>query len=800
MKVALYPSKRAVDDTVATIAVGFAYRSVGAKIEVTFLEVDPPNAQNKQADRKLSTQAGRVGIATDWPGSRAFIPVAPPPPAPQPAPGKAYVAFRFATPGKPRGGKLPMPIYVLEIPADKLHLDEGKGWWFAVSVKLVATGEEVRSQSIHVAYVRRQIGADRATYDWHDGHDVELYHDGSIDPHGSAGAFKDILDAIDQAQHFVFVVDWSFQPLARLSRGGAVDYKDSIGAKLINKAASNDKFVVAIHTWAHTDIGAPDAENDDGKAVLERIARGLGKKNLPAGLYWRATSREGIGFSHHQKFVAVDCPGDNGKRDILVFWGGLDLTKGRFDWPKHFVSELDGDTAVFTPSWGTPDGKWTTDDWYNAEMTDEKAPARGSRLPRQPWHDIHAKVKGAAAWDFVREFVGRWCRVPSIGGNDGDTGSGAIGALWRWYSDARTTDKLVQQSVPRKGGFSLQVYRSQTQAHWAPPGWLDRPNLPQGRPDPSPEFKWSLAGSTELSIQEAYRQAIAQAERFIYIENQYFIGSGNRWGRDGVRNDIPERIVNRILERVKDGKDFHAYIVMPMLPEGKPADGGILEVRRYSWLTMEYMATTLASKLPEDKAWYEYVSFYFLANWRDTPSAKWVTDGDRAKRLRAHQRYMVYVHSKMMIVDDRYVILGSANLNERSQAGDRDSEIACGIWPSLGHEPKGAQKIKDFRKSLWAEHLGKAADSEDTPESPACSASVRKIAKDNYVAFRHMNAPTGLICRLPFLIRDQKFGIDTGVGDAGPDEPKYIPDPQKKNGDWNWKSPGSMLRVSSVAE
>ena len=32
-----------------------------------------------------------------------------------------------------------------------------------------------------------------------------------------------------------------------------------------------------------------------------------------------------------------------------------------------------------------------------------------------------------------------------------------------------------------------------------------------------------------------------------------------------------------------------------------------------------------------------------------------------------------------MIVDDRLVIIGSANINERSQRGDRDSELASVI-------------------------------------------------------------------------------------------------------------------------
>ena len=40
---------------------------------------------------------------------------------------------------------------------------------------------------------------------------------------------------------------------------------------------------------------------------------------------------------------------------------------------------------------------------------------------------------------------------------------------------------------------------------------------------------------------------------------------------------------------------------------------------------------------------------------------------------------IIYVHSKLMIVDDKYVICGSANVNDRSMLGDRDSELAAVI-------------------------------------------------------------------------------------------------------------------------
>lgn len=37
---------------------------------------------------------------------------------------------------------------------------------------------------------------------------------------------------------------------------------------------------------------------------------------------------------------------------------------------------------------------------------------------------------------------------------------------------------------------------------------------------------------------------------------------------------------------------------------------------------------------------------------------------------------IVYIHSKILIIDDSVALIGSANINDRSLMGDRDSEIA----------------------------------------------------------------------------------------------------------------------------
>lgn len=71
---------------------------------------------------------------------------------------------------------------------------------------------------------------------------------------------------------------------------------------------------------------------------------------------------------------------------------------------------------------------------------------------------------------------------------------------------------------------------------------------------------------------------------------------------------------------------------------------------------------------------------------------------------------MIYVHSKLMIVDDEYVLVGSANINQRSLDGTRDTEICIGAFQegyTLHHwsQPLPRGQVSGFRRALWKEHL-----------------------------------------------------------------------------------------------
>ena len=84
-------------------------------------------------------------------------------------------------------------------------------------------------------------------------------------------------------------------------------------------------------------------------------------------------------------------------------------------------------------------------------------------------------------------------------------------------------------------------------------------------------------------------------------------------------------------------------------------------------------------------------------------------------------------------VDDEYIIIGSANINQRSMDGARDSEIAMGAYQPyhISFRQPARGQVHGFRLALWYEHLGMLDDTFLTPESEECVRKVNQIA-DKY--------------------------------------------------------------------
>ena len=106
----------------------------------------------------------------------------------------------------------------------------------------------------------------------------------------------------------------------------------------------------------------------------------------------------------------------------------------------------------------------------------------------------------------------------------------------------------------------------------------------------------------------------------------------------------------------------------------------------------------------------------------------------------------VYIHAKLMIVDDRVTLIGSSNINDRSLVGDRDSELTIRMCDTevcdaeVGRGGSGTfggafgeaaakipvgRNIRAFRVRLMNQHLG--ADRSDPRMADPLSMAARKL-------------------------------------------------------------------------
>lgn len=235
-------------------------------------------------------------------------------------------------------------------------------------------------------------------------------------------------------------------------------------------------------------------------------------------------------------------------------------------------------------------------------------------------------------------------------------------------------------------------------------------------------------------------------------------------------NPIGKALIERITRvGLKDGQPFHVYIVLPVHPEGTLDTLNIMSqvhltmhslvfgehslingVRRailtdrirrekkISWAEAQAKVNAMNLKDIVDGAtddWKRFITLLNLRNW-DTIGGQPVTE-------------QIYVHSKLMIADDQVAVLGSANINDRSMLGDRDSELATVITsrnavhvPLAGPMQSVAKEVHELRVALWKKHFGAGAPGRQAPalltdailKSPGVPATwkaIQKRASDN---------------------------------------------------------------------
>eukprot|EP01018_Ginkgo_biloba_P008008 Gb_19032 [translate_table: standard] len=222
-------------------------------------------------------------------------------------------------------------------------------------------------------------------------------------------------------------------------------------------------------------------------------------------------------YTHHQKIVLVDSQAAGNDRRLTAFIGGLDICDGRYDTPKHSLFR-----SLQTVH---------KDDYHNPTFT-ATIDAGG---PREPWHDLHCKIEGPAAYDVLTNFEQRWRKATKWH----EFGQ-RFKRISRWHDDALINlDRISWILSPTQNepnddhhlwvsdednpeNWHVQVFRS-----------IDSGSV-KGFPKSVAEAEnLNLVCGKNLvidtSIHTAYVNAIRSSQHFVYIENQYFLGSSYNW-------------------------------------------------------------------------------------------------------------------------------------------------------------------------------------------------------------------------------------------------------------------------------
>jgi phosphatidylserine/phosphatidylglycerophosphate/cardiolipin synthase-like enzyme len=278
----------------------------------------------------------------------------------------------------------------------------------------------------------------------------------------------------------------------------------------------------------------------------------------------------------------------------------------------------------------------------NTARWDRSAHATADPLRPDPmWltHDTGVQITGPATADLDLCFRERW--------NDS---SRTLGMMPIWNAPLISTRVATG---PADGPHSVQVTRTYGLAT-----------------STSIAYSWYSRG--EFTTWASYLNAISKATQYIYIEDQYFLpwGFPPRFNR----SSIGDREVGRNVDVIYQlGQALRRGVNVAVLVPHKSDEGEI--IGRMQIFQRNLGVNYLRSVSAEAGAGELVVAY--LNNGTDD----------------------IYVHSKLMLVDDEFTLIGSTNVNARSMT--HDSEVQVGIVDA------DEAFTREFRKALWAEHTGR---------------------------------------------------------------------------------------------
>ena len=201
----------------------------------------------------------------------------------------------------------------------------------------------------------------------------------------------------------------------------------------------------------------------------------------------------------------------------------------------------------------------------------------------------------------------------------------------------------------------------------------------------------------------------------------------------GQENQIVACLADRIRKAHLAKENFKIIVMMPLLPgfEGEitAKENGPLRVQVHNqYDAIKRGENSLYARLKDLENFEidDYI-FFFGLRTSDILDNKPITE-------------IIYVHSKLMIVDDKRCIIGSANINDRSLLGLRDSELAIVVEENNGKidgpSPKGG--IYNLRCRVFDEHF--ALNEEETSNINHASVWGKIIhnAKNNTLIYRRL--------------------------------------------------------------
>ncbi len=268
------------------------------------------------------------------------------------------------------------------------------------------------------------------------------------------------------------------------------------------------------------------------------------------------------------------------------------------------------------------------------------------------WHDISAQVEGPAAGDAAEHFRGLWnAALPLFRETASQWMNGSDRELVLEPLDAMPVPAPLPAAIPG-GEARVQMLRT-----------LSRRRRHPFAMGPKPDIRELMA---------AHRRLILSAERFLYIEAQFF-----RHGRAAAW----------VVAAARRRPGLQVMIVLPQAPDDVAFDGaGDNPAHRHGeWLqarALGRLRRVLGGRL----------ALCSLGR-RATPTPEEREHGDDGAT--AFGSGIIYIHSKLLIADDRMALVSSANINGRSFGWDSEFGL---LW----HDPAG---VTAFRRRLWQQLL-----------------------------------------------------------------------------------------------